>query len=106
MMWPKKSVKIKRSCLIFGLITFALGILWIRGFLFTEVFRTHKANEPNRQALLRIQEAIILGASHAEVLAAYWQHRTNDLKLSAERPARWSIAMPGEWGASDWYLLI
>lgn len=80
--------------------------LWIRGFWFTEVFRLHKSNASNRSALLQIRNAVPLGAPHAEVLAAYWRHRTDDLRLMADQPDWWLVRMPLEWGASDWTLSI
>lgn len=83
-----------------------IGIVWVRGFWLTEVFHNHKSNEPNRAALLQVRDAIAVGASHADVLAAYWQHRTEALKLVADGPAEWIITMPLEFGASDWTLRI
>jgi hypothetical protein len=99
-------VKIKRSYVIIAIIILVVGIVWVRGFWFTEVFRTHKSNEPQRTALLQIRDGVAVGASHADVLAAYWQHRTDSLRLFADRSADWVITMPLEFGASDWKLLI
>ena len=99
-------MKIKRSHVIAAIIILVVGIVWVKGFWFTEVFRTHKSNEPHRTALLQIQDAVALGASHADVLAAYWKHRTDSLRLFADRPTGWVITMPLEFGASDWKLLI
>lgn len=99
-------MKTKRSHVIAAIIILVVGIVWVRSFWFTEVFRTHKSNEPHRAALLTIQDSVALGASHADVLAAYWQHRTDSLRLFADRPANWVITMPLEFGASDWNLLI
>jgi hypothetical protein len=99
-------MKLKRSYLIIAAIVLVIGIVWVRGFWFTEVFHTRKSNEPNRTALLQIRETIAIGASHTETLTAYWRHRTDDLKLFADRPTDWIITMPLEFGASDWKLLI
>lgn len=99
-------MKIKRSHVIAAIVILVVGIVWVKGFWFTEVFRTHKSNEPHRTALLQIQDAVALGASHAEVLAVYWQHRTDSLRLFADRPTGWVITMPLEFGASDLKLLV
>jgi hypothetical protein len=99
-------VKIKRSHVIAAIIILVVGVVWVKGFWFTEVFHTRKSNEPHRAALLQIRDAVSVGASHGEVLAAYWQHRTDSLRLFADRPADWIITMPLEFGASDWKLLI
>ena len=99
-------MKIKRSQAIIALIVLGVVIVWVRGFWFSEVFRTHKANEPHRRALLEIRDAIAIGASYSEVLKAYWQHRTDSLRLFADRPTDWTITMPMEFGASDWKLGI
>jgi hypothetical protein len=99
-------MKIKPSYIIITVALIALGILWVRGFWFTEVFRTHKANEPNRAALLRLHEATRLGVSYAEVLTNYWHHRTDELRLFAENPSQWVIKMPTEFDTRQWKLLI
>ena len=99
-------MKIKRSHVVVAIILLALGIAWVKGFWLTEVFHTRKSNESHRAALLQIRDAISIGASHADVLAASWQPRTDSLRLFADRPADWIITMPLEFGASDWTLLI
>jgi|SRR5215204_5792021 len=96
----------KANRILVALAVLVLGIVWVRVFLFGEVFHTHKRNQPNRAALMHIRDAIPLGASHSEVLAAYWQHRSDALKISIETPTNWSVGMPAEFGASDWYLGI
>jgi hypothetical protein len=100
------AVKVNRSHVLFAVIALVVATVWIRGFWFTEVFHTGKSNEPHRAALLRIRDAVAIGASHREVLAAYWQHRTDSLRLVAERPRDWIITTPLEFGATDWQLLI
>jgi hypothetical protein len=92
--------------MITAIIVLVVGSIWVRGFWFTEIYHTQKSNEPNRRALLAIRDAINVGASHADVLTAYWQHRTPELKLSAEQPSIWSVGIPLEFGASDWGLRI
>ncbi|HOC57183.1 MAG TPA: hypothetical protein PKI20_16310 [Verrucomicrobiota bacterium] len=99
-------MKIKRSYVIAAIIIVVVGIAWVKGFWFTEVFRTHQSNEPHRTALLQIRDAVAVGASRVDVLAAYWQHRTDALRLFADRPSDWVITMPLEFGASDGKLLI
>ena len=83
-----------------------LAIIWLRVFWFTEVFHTKKNNEPNRIARLAIRDAIALDASYSEVLGTYWKHRTDSLRLFAERPTRWSIETPLELGARNWGLSV
>lgn len=91
---------------IAAVIILVVGVVWVKGFWFTEVFRTHKSNELHRTALLQIRDEISVGSSHADVLAAYWEHRTDALRLDAENPTTWGIRMPLELGASDWRLFI
>jgi hypothetical protein len=99
-------MKRKRSHLLVALVVLVAGIVWVHVFWFGEVFHTHKRNEPNRAALLRIRDAIPLGASHSEVLNAYWQHRTDALRISVGNATNWGIEMPLELGANDWGLDI
>ena len=99
-------MKFKRAHIIIAAVVLVIGIVWVRGFWFTEVFHTERRNEPNRTAMLQIRDAIAIGASHTEVLAAYWQHRTEALRLFADRATGWVVTMPLEFGASDWKLLI
>lgn len=99
-------MKIKRSHVTAAIFILVIGVVWVKGFWFTEVFRTHKSNELHRTALLQIRDAVSVGASHADVLAAYWKHRTDELRLHAESPTGWGIRMPLELGASDWNLFI
>ena len=95
-----------RSNVIAGIFFLGAGVLWLKGFLFTEMLQTHKSNEPHRMAMLQIRDAVAVGASHSDVLAAYWQHRTRALQLDAEKPVGWAVSMPLEFGAGDWVLLI
>jgi len=99
-------MKIKRSGVVAAIFILAAVVAWVKCFWFTEVFRTHKSNEPQRAALLQIRDAVAIGASYADVLAAYWEHRTDSLRVFADRPDSWLITMPLEFGASDWKLLI
>jgi hypothetical protein len=99
-------VKSTYSIVVAAGIALIIGIVWVKGFLFTEVFHTHKSNELHRAALLQIRDAVSIDASYAEDLAAYWQHRTDSLRLFADRPAEWVITVPMEFGASDWRLVV
>lgn len=99
-------MKIKRSHVIIAVMALVVGIVWVRGFWFTEVFRTHKSNEPQRAAILQIRDAVALDSPCSEVLAAYWEHRTDSLRLFADSATNWVITMPFEFGASDWNLRI
>jgi hypothetical protein len=89
-----------------AIIILVVCVVWMMGFWFTEVFRTHKSSEPHRAALLRIRDAVAIDASHADALAAYWQLRTDSIRLFADRPGDWVITMPLAFSASDWKLLI
>jgi hypothetical protein len=100
------SFKVKRAYFIVALVVLVCGIVWACVFWFNDVFSTHHANQPHRAALLQIHDAIEIDASHAEVLAAYWQHRSDALKLHADQPDAWIIRMPLEFGAGDWILQI
>jgi hypothetical protein len=94
------------SKILTAFIAAVVVALWVTSFALTEVFRTHKSNEPHRTRLLQIQKTIEIGASHADVLAAYWQHRTAFLALSPGSRTNWVISMPREWLAGDWRLFI
>lgn len=96
----------KPSHIIAAIIALVLGVVWVIVFWFNGVFQTHKNNEPHRAALLQIHDELDLGASHSEVLAAYWLHRTDSMRLLADQPSRWVIRMPLEFGARDWNLLL
>lgn len=99
-------MKPNRTSIFVTIALLLVGLAWLRFFWFTEVFHTHQSNEPHRTALVQIRDAVDVGASHAEVLAAYWQYRTDRLRLSAESPAEWFVEMPGEFGAKNWTLHI
>ena len=97
----------KRRTRVAGtIILIVVLVAWVRYFWFSEVFRLHRDNEANRAALLRVHSAVQPGASPDDVLRAYWQHRTDDLRLHADNPTRWVIRMPLEFGASDWLLWL
>ena len=100
-------MRFKRSHVSTALILVLVGAyyyLWV--FRSGDVFSTSGRNAPNRESLLRVRGAIELGASHAEVLAAYWSHRTDDLRLTADSPTGWLVHMPSEFGAGDWVLTV
>lgn len=80
------------------------GYVWWMLFGSGGVFRVQSQNAGNRAALVQIHRDIAVGATHGEVLAAYWQHRTDELRLRADSPTEWWISMPLEPGASDWTL--
>jgi hypothetical protein len=100
-------VKIKRSHAVI-LVVVVLAAAYYGWWFFAsgDMFHSSKRNAPNRAALLQVYETIGVGASHSEVLSAYWQHRTGDLRLFADKPAEWVVAMPLEFGASDWKLVV
>ncbi|MBE0702133.1 MAG: hypothetical protein IH582_03025 [Afipia sp.] len=100
-------MKFKRSHAIVSVIV-ALVAAYYGWWFFAsgDVFHSSRRNAPNRAALRQVYEAVSVGASHSEVLSAYWQHRSDSLRLFADRPTGWVITMPQEFGASDWELLI
>lgn len=77
---------------------------WV--FFSGDLLYTHARNAPNRIALTQLHSAINLGASHLEVLTAYWRFRTIDLQLRVEEPAKWVISMPFELLEDNWELWI
>jgi hypothetical protein len=99
-------VKTKRSHIIIAVMALVVGIVWVRWFWFADVFRTHKSNGPQRAAILQIRDAVALDTAYSEVLAAYWEHRTDSLRLFADSATNWVITMPFEFGANDWNLRI
>ena len=102
-----RPVKFKRSHAIISVIV-ALAAAYYGWWFFAsgDVFHSFTRNAPNRAVLLQVYEAVSVGASHSEVLSAYWQRRTDDLRLFADRPTDWIVTIPLEFGASDWKLLI
>lgn len=99
-------MKYKRSHVIIVAMALAIGIVWLRWFWLTDVFRTHQSNQPQRAAILQIRDAVALDSTYSEVLAAYWEHRTDSLRLFADCATNWVITVPFEFGASDWNLRI
>jgi hypothetical protein len=87
------------------IVALVVGMTWFV-FLGGDVFRSHSANVPKREALVRIHSAINVGDSYDAVLQTYWSHRTRYLQLFAESPEYWRVAMPLEFGASDWTLIL
>jgi len=69
-----------------------------------EWFYTHRANAPNRAALLKIRNEIRIGDGYEKALNTYWQNASEDLRLYSGSPEIWSISMPSELGASEWVL--
>lgn len=69
-------------------------------------FQTHSANASNREAIVRLQTRLRIGADHEAVLQEYWSNRTQELRLHADNPEAWLISMPVEFGASDWTLIV
>jgi hypothetical protein len=69
-------------------------------------FQRHSADAPNRQAILQRYSGVAVGADRETVLEEYWSRRTHDLRLDVDNPDRWLVSMPGEFGASDWTLIV
>ena len=100
-------MRMKRSFLIATGVILVVGVyyyFWI--FRSGDVFSTVESNTTNRAALVAVRDAVKIGASYSDVLAAYWRLKTSDLRLHADDSAHWLIRMPLEFGASDWVLRI
>jgi hypothetical protein len=69
-------------------------------------FRTRASNAANRAALTHLHTEIRLGNGYEDVLRTYWRRRTPELRLHADNAAEWRVAMPLEFGASDWNLIL
>jgi hypothetical protein len=76
--------------------------LFFSGF----VMRTHKQNFGNRQAILRIREAIPIGTSFVEVRSAFERFRTPELRMMEDNATRWSFEMPLEGAEQVWKLFV
>lgn len=81
-------------------------LFWTKFFLFTEVFTTSSRNETNRQAILKLHNAIRTGDTREEVLRDYYTNRTDRLRLRCDKAEEWVITMPMEFGATDWQLQL
>ncbi len=87
---------------------------WLLGALFAAIpfvvirstFTTHYHNEANRNALATLHGSIAPEDTRGQVLADYYENRTDDLRLHCDEPAECIIGMPGELGATDWNLRI
>jgi hypothetical protein len=82
------------------------GPYWWWIFRSGDNFRTHASNAANRAALTQLYTEIRLGNGYEDVLRTYWSRRTPELRLDAGDPAAWRVAMPGEFGATDWNLVL
>jgi len=98
-------MRMKRAFPIAAGAILAVGVCYCRWVLRSgAVFATGRTNAPNRAALVAVRDGVKIGAPHSDVLAAYWQLRTPDLRLRADEPTKWFIGMPLEFGARDWVL--
>ncbi len=77
----------------------------VKGFWFTEVI-THRSNEANRQAIVKLHGEIALGDTREQVLRHYYALRTDSLRLHCDWPEEWIISMPLEFGALNWTLML
>jgi hypothetical protein len=94
--------KIYEGLILLAILGFCFWLLLFSGWL----FRSHARNEPNRQALVQLHQAIQLGASSTDVRDLFQQHATRQLKLNESNPDLWHVRMPMEFGATDWTLLL
>jgi hypothetical protein len=69
-------------------------------------FHRHSTNADNRAAVMRLHAALRVGDDFEKVLNEYWSQRTEELRLHVEARDQWFVSMPGEFGASDWTLVV
>ena len=100
-----KRLKLSYFVVMVVLVLVAGNAFWVT-FRSGDVFFTHTQNAPNRTALLQLRDAIDLGASYSEVLAAYWRLRTIYLRLGVEDPATWVVSTPLEFLVTNWEMFI
>ena len=72
--------------------------------LFRITFKSHRANEPNREALMRILEHGRVALTEDEFQALVEANKTDELTL-VKFDDLYEIHMPLELGAKDWRLL-
>ncbi len=97
----------KRSNLIAGAFAALVAgyfIWWV--FLTPDFVTWHRFNAENRTSLLKVRESIRLGDGYEDVLRAYWQHASSELRLVPVSPKTWSVSMPHEILAMDWVMYI
>lgn len=85
-----------------------LGIILAFGWLFCFsglVFHTHEQNTANREAMLRIREAIPIGASTTDVHNAFARFRTPELSFIVDTSG-FRLEMPSEASEQAWKLLV
>jgi hypothetical protein len=97
----------KRQTLVSAIAVLGLAAvfgwwLFFSGF----VLRTHKQNFGNRQAMLRMREAIPIGTSFADVRSAFERFRTPELRMMEDSATRWSFEMPLEGAEQAWKLFV
>lgn len=89
-----------------GLWIVAIVVIIITIFSFATVFVKHGSNESDQQAIVKLHGEITPGDTREQVLRHYYALRTDNLRMSCDRPAEWIISMPLEFGASDWSLRL
>ena len=96
----------RARAMIFVVVLAVAGYYWWWVFRSGDWLRTHASNAANRAALTQLHTEIHLGSGYEDVLRTYWRRRTAELRLAADHPTDWRVAMPVEFGAADWNLVI
>ena len=98
MRWTKLIVGVIAALIVSYLVW------WV--FFTPDFINTHGSNASNRATLIKVRENIRIGDSYENVLRAYWQHRSPDLRLDPVNPQLWLVSMPNEIFAKDWVMYI
>lgn len=88
-----------KVCLLLGIL---FGVLIWRG---CSDYLTHKKNEYNREALVKMHQELEFGQRAEEIKAVYEKYKTEDLNLEMSQKGAY-ISMPLEIGAMDWNLMV
>jgi len=95
----------KRPAVVSALVL-AIAAYCVWWFLWSGAGFRHSTNADNRAAVMRLHAALRVGDDFEKVLNEYWSQRTEELRLHVEVRDQWFVSMPGEFGASDWTLVV
>ena len=100
-------MKVRLSHILIASAVVLIG-LYYYNFIFRvgDVFLPHSKNAPNREALIRLRDSIQLDDDYSAALSAYWQQRTDSLKLHVDSRDHWYVSTPVEFADTKWGLRI